>query len=198
MLTRTLSFMDTRGLTHDGDCANLTWSGNCCGVPGSDLLVNRHSRTSRLAIQPIHFDRTLSGLVPTFSLFGILIVLGIWGWGDLAIPNWLRFGGGIPLILLGNVIVWFEVAHFGMPQTGGARGTLRTTGTYRFSRNPQYMADIAIVGGWVILSSATWTLAEGAAAILVLIAAPFSEEPWLKEQYGSAFEAYAARVRRFL
>lgn len=136
--------------------------------------------------------------VPTFSLFGILILLGVWGWGDLAVPGWLRFGIGIPLIVIGNVVVWSEVAHFGVPQTGGAKGTLRTDGMYRYSRNPQYVADIAIVVGWMVLSSAPWAFAMGAAAILVLIAAPFSEEPWLKEQYGSAFEAYTARVRRFL
>jgi len=136
--------------------------------------------------------------VPTFSLFGILLLLGVWGWGDLPVPAWLRFGVGIPLTMIGNFVVWSEVAHFGVPQTGGAKGTLRTAGMYRYSRNPQYMADIAIVAGWIILSSAPWALAIGAAAILVLIAAPFSEEPWLKEQYGSAFEAYAARVRRFL
>lgn len=77
--------------------------------------------------------------VPTFSLFGILIVLGVLGWSDLAFPTWLRFGVEIPLIVIGNVIVWFEVAHFGMPQTGGARGTLRTIGMYRFSRNPHIL-----------------------------------------------------------
>jgi protein-S-isoprenylcysteine O-methyltransferase Ste14 len=60
------------------------------------------------------------------------------------------------------------------------------------------MADIAIVGGWIILSSAPLVLVVGPVAILVLIAAPFAEEPWLKEKYGSAFEAYAARVSRFL
>jgi protein-S-isoprenylcysteine O-methyltransferase Ste14 len=136
--------------------------------------------------------------VPTFSLFGILIVLGVLGWGDLAFPNWLRFGLGLPFIVIGNVIVWSEVAHFGVPQTGGAKGTLRTAGMYRYSRNPQYMADIAIVGGWIILSSAPLVLVVGPVAILVLIAAPFAEEPWLKEKYGSAFEAYAARVSRFL
>lgn len=135
---------------------------------------------------------------PTLSLFGILIVLGVSGWGDLAFPVWLRFGVGIPLIVVGNYVVWSEVAHFGIPQTGGAKGTLRTAGMYRYSRNPQYVADIAIVGGWMILSSAPWALVIGAAAILVLMAAPFAEEPWLKTEYGSEFDAYAARVKRFL
>lgn len=136
--------------------------------------------------------------VPTFTLFGVLLLLGVWGWADLAIPSWLRFGVGLPLILIGNVVVWMEVSHFGMSQTGGAKGTLRTEGMYRYSRNPQYMADIGIVSGWIILSAAPWAMVVGLAGIAVLIAAPFSEEPWLREQYGDAFEDYSTRVRRFL
>ena len=135
--------------------------------------------------------------VPTFTLFGVLIVLGIWGWGDLAIPNWVRFGVGLPLSLIGNIVVWMEVSHFGVPQTGGAKGTLRTKGMYRYSRNPQYMADIGIVSGWMILSAAPWAIVVGLAGIAVLIAAPFSEEPWLKVQYGITYDSYSSRVRRF-
>ena len=135
--------------------------------------------------------------VPTFTLFGALILLGVWGWADLAIPTWVRFGVGLPLILIGNIVVWMEVSHFGVPQTGGAKGTLRTEGMYRYSRNPQYMADIGIVGGWMILSAAPSATVVGLAGIAMLIAAPFSEEPWLKDQYGSAFEQYASRVGRF-
>lgn len=136
--------------------------------------------------------------VPTFTLFGVLILLGVWGWADLAIPSWLRFGIGLPLILIGNIIVWIEVAHFGLSQTGGAKGSLRTEGMYRYSRNPQYMADITMVFGWMILSAAPWSIVVGLSGIIVLIAAPFSEEPWLKKQYGDAFENYASRVRRFI
>ena len=136
--------------------------------------------------------------VPTFTLFGVLILLGVWGWGELAMPSWLRFGVGPPLILIGNIVVWMEVAHFGVPQTGGAKGTLRTEGMYRYSRNPQYVADIAIVSGWMILSAAPSAMIVGFPAIAVLVAAPFSEEPWLKDQYGHAFENYSSRVRRFL
>lgn len=69
---------------------------------------------------------------------------------------------------------------------------------YRYSRNPQYMADMAIVGGWMILTSSPSALTVGTAAILVLIAAPFAEESWLKELYGSEFEEYRASTRRFL
>lgn len=136
--------------------------------------------------------------VPTFTLFGILIILGVMNWGSLPIPNWLRFGVGIPLIVAGNAIVWSEVAQFGIAQTGGAKGSLRTGGMCRYSRNPQYVADIAMVIGWIVFCASSGAVLIGFAGIAVLIAAPFAEEPWLEEQYGSAFEGYRAKVRRFL
>ncbi|MCR9111207.1 MAG: phosphatidylethanolamine N-methyltransferase family protein [Rhodobacteraceae bacterium] len=136
--------------------------------------------------------------VPTFTLFGILIALGVIEWGSLPIPTWLRFGVGLPLIVAGNVVVWSEAAKFGFAQTGGAKGTLRTSGIYRYSRNPQYVADIAMIVGWTVLCASPGAALIGFAGIAVLIAAPFAEEPWLKKQYGSAFEDYRATVRRFL
>lgn len=135
--------------------------------------------------------------VPTFALFGILFILGIKGWGDFSIPSWLRFGVGLPLILIGNIIVWLEVSHFGVPQTGGAKGSLRTQGMYRYSRNPQYLADIAIVGGWIMLSASHSVLLVGISAIALLIAAPFAEESWLFEQYGQPYKDYASKTRRY-
>ena len=136
--------------------------------------------------------------VPTFVLFGVLIALGLLGWGELAFPIWFRFGIGIPLIVIGNIAVWRAVAGFGIQQTGGAVGTLQTGGLYRYSRNPQYVADIAMVLGWMALTSAPLAMLVGSAAIIVLAAAPFSEEPWLRSQYGSDFDQYVAQVRRFL
>lgn len=135
--------------------------------------------------------------VPTFTLFGILIVLGVMDWGSLPIPTWLRFGVGIPLIVVGNVLVWLEVMEFGIAQTGGAKGSLRTGGLYRYSRNPQYVADITMIAGWIALCASSGAAITGLAGIAVLMAAPFAEEPWLEEQYGSAFEDYKATVRRF-
>lgn len=136
--------------------------------------------------------------VPTLTIFGILVVLGVMEWGTIALPNGLRFGLGIALIAIGNLVVWLEVAHFGMAQTGGAKGSLRTEGMYRYSRNPQYLADIAMVVGWICLSASLLVGVVGLAGVVVLLAAPFAEEPWLKEQYGSEFQGYMKRVRRFL
>lgn len=135
--------------------------------------------------------------VPTFTLFGVLIALGVLGWGDLSIPLLLRFGLGATLILIGNVVVWSAVAGFGVHKTGGAADGLQTDGLYRHSRNPQYMADVAMILGWVVLTAAPLVAVVGFSAIIVLLAAPFSEEPWLRSQYGKKYDEYAAQVRRF-
>ncbi len=135
--------------------------------------------------------------VPTFTLFGALLGLGVLGWGTITLPDWLRFGLGLPLIILGNVGVWAEVAKFGVPQTGGAKGTLKTDGLYRYTRNPQYVSDSAMVLGWMLVSAAPWVVLVGVIAIAVLLVAPLSEEPWLEENYGQAYRDYKRKVRRY-
>lgn len=135
--------------------------------------------------------------VPTFTLFGVLLALGVLGWGQIAIPQWVRIGLGVPLIVLGNVAVWIEVSRFGIPQTGGEVGSLKTDGLYRFSRNPQYVADTVMLVGWMVLSAAPSVVLVGGFAILILLIAPLSEEPWLRSRYGSNFDKYAREVRRY-
>ena len=134
----------------------------------------------------------------TYTFFGAIIALGILGWGQTAITDPLRFVLGPTLIVLGNVAVWSEVIKFGIPQTGGAVGSLKVSGLYSFSRNPQYIADIAILTGWALLSASIIAFPAIVGGILVLLAAPLAEEPWLEEQYGQSFLDYKSKVRRYL
>jgi len=134
----------------------------------------------------------------TYALFGAIIALGIIGWGQAAIAGLLRYGLGPLLIILGNLAVWSEVIRFGLPQTGGAVGQLKIDGLYRYSRNPQYIADIAILIGWALLCASLVALPAIVAGILLLLIAPFAEEPWLEEQYGRAYREYKVTVRRYL
>lgn len=134
----------------------------------------------------------------TYALFGLIIALGILGWGEALIAKSLRYVLGPLLIVLGNVAVWSEVIRFGLPQTGGAVGQLKVDGLYRYSRNPQYLADIAILIGWALLCASVIAFPAIVAGILILLIAPFTEEPWLEKQYGPAYLDYKATVRRFL
>lgn len=134
---------------------------------------------------------------PTFTLFGVIVVLGLMEWGEASVPMLLRYGLGAPLIVLANLAVWYEVGKFGVEQTGGAKGRLRTQGLYQYSRNPQYVADSAMVLGWIILTASPSAALVGIAAIAVLLMAPFAEEPWLKKTYGKSYTEYLSTVRRY-
>jgi hypothetical protein len=87
--------------------------------------------------------------VPTLALFGTLIALGVIGWGQMGLPTWLRYGLGIPVVVLSNVVVWSAVQRFGIAQTGGAEGTLKTDGLYGCQAARQIQAQrqlLEIVG----------------------------------------------------
>ena len=132
----------------------------------------------------------------TSAGFGSAIFIGLAEWGTLDVPALLRWELGLLLIVFGNVVVWAGVLHLGFAATSGAKGSLRTTGLYRYSRNPQYLADIAILVGIGILSASIMSWPVIITGIVALALAPFSEEPWLLEKYGDAYAEYLRATRR--
>lgn len=134
----------------------------------------------------------------TTAIFACAFLLGILDWNRFDWPVSIRWTVGLPLILIGNLIVWRGVHKIGMAATSGEATGLVTDGLYRKSRNPQYVADMLILIGWEVLSASIWTLPVIAIGIAVLAIAPFAEEPWLEEEYGDQFRQYKRRVRRFI
>lgn len=134
----------------------------------------------------------------TLLIFGCAIFLGIADWNSLEWPSIFRWGFGLPLIVTGNVIVWVGVAQLGMEATSGEATELQVDGLYRYSRNPQYVADVAILLGWLILSASEWAFPVALLGIATLIVAPFAEERWLVDVYGTEYAAYRTKVRRYL
>lgn len=130
--------------------------------------------------------------------FASAIALGLLGWGTLETPGILRWGVGPLFIILGNVVVWTGVVQLGLAATSGAEDTLRTNGLYRYSRNPQYVADVAILVGIGLLSASLLAWPVVLSGNLALAVAPFAEEPWLEERYGEAYKKYRSSTRRFL
>lgn len=134
----------------------------------------------------------------TIAIFSATFLLGISGWNSLGWPAEMRWGVGLTLIILGNIVVWAGVVKLGFAATSGEVAELKTDGLYRYSRNPQYVADMAILVGWAVLSASGWAVLVAAVGVLTLAIAPFAEEPWLEESYGEAFRIYKSRVRRFI
>ncbi len=134
----------------------------------------------------------------TVIVFTSAFLLGALDWNSLEFPSLIRWGFGLPLILLGNWFAWQEALRLGMETTSGAVGKLRTEGLYKYSRNPQYVADMGILIGWMLLSASLMTLSVLLVGIAALALAPFTEEPWLRHHYGEAYIHYCKNVRRFL
>ncbi len=85
------------------------------------------------------------------------------------------------------------------PNPHGAPSALVTDGPFRWSRNPIYLADMAILAGWC--------LALGTVAGLVLLGPLYvvlesrfirPEEARLTGAFGEPYRAYAAKVRRWI
>ena len=149
---------------------------------------------------PQHYNRFVALITwtGTLAIFCSALWLGITGWGTIALPDWTRFGLGLPAVILGTLRVWPAAFRVGFDQTSGAEGDLMTTGLYRYSRHPQYVADILMLAGWGALSASAPALPVIAASIAALIAAPFAEEPWLRETYGDAYRTYQRGTSRFI
>ncbi|MDD9908713.1 MAG: isoprenylcysteine carboxylmethyltransferase family protein [Ahrensia sp.] len=134
----------------------------------------------------------------TILIFTAAFVLGVMDWNRLEWPSLARWGIGLPLIVVGNLVVWRGVHLIGMAATSGEATGLKTDGLYKWSRNPQYVADIAILIGWGILSASFWGLPVLVIGIAVLMVAPVAEELWLEENYGESYRVYRSQVRRYL
>lgn len=133
----------------------------------------------------------------TLAVYASAIGLGFLDWGARAMPFWLQWIIGPLLILAGNLAAWRGAFAIGLQTTSGAKGELVTSGLYRYSRNPQYVADIAIFLGLGLLFSSTWVWPVVAVGVIALASAPLAEEPWLRAQYGSDYDDYSAATRRF-
>jgi protein-S-isoprenylcysteine O-methyltransferase Ste14 len=128
---------------------------------------------------------------------GLTIALGIWQFVTLPEHSPEAFiGVGFALVALGFTI--YGYFDLGIENTYGADESLVTTGLYRYSRNPQYVASIAGFAGLAIAAGTLETVLLCGFAIGVYALLSFAEEPWLARQYGESYDAYRQRTPRFL
>ena len=118
-----------------------------------------------------------------------------------AIPASSIVGWG--LIILGVTLAAWAAIEFGRARTAvmprNTPSAIVTSGPYRFSRNPIYVADAMILIGWGALLGSLWPL------LLVL---PFcwviqerfikSEEAELRRVFPAQWTAWASETRRWL
>lgn len=119
--------------------------------------------------------------------------------GTLVWWHWL----GLPLLLAGFSIlllcVWdFATKGRGTPLPLDPTEYLVTNRLYRHTRNPMYVGVLTAILGWAVwFSSAQVVLYGLVVGTMFGLFVFFVEEPMLKRQFGSAYEAYCRRVPRW-
>ena len=101
-----------------------------------------------------------------------------------------------------GTIAFFQVRRAGTtvnPRKPHEASALVTSGVYRFSRNPMYLADVLLLAAW-----AAWLASAAALIGLPLFIVYLNryqielEERALQARFGAAYAAYRATVRRWL
>lgn len=120
-----------------------------------------------------------------------------------ALPAILRWSAGTivtvgGLLLAASFLRAFRAA--GTPvDLRKPTSALVTTGPYRFSRNPGYLSLTLISIGTALLLDAPWAIAGAAVATVVVDRWVIRrEERYLREVFGSRYETYARKTRRWL
>ena len=111
---------------------------------------------------------------------------------------------GVLLLALGGVLLIETFARFalqglGTPAPIAPTKTLVVTGSYRFVRNPMYVAVISLILGQALLFGSVWTLVYSLFGWLIVHLFVLGyEEPTLSRSYGEQYDRYRANVRRWI
>jgi protein-S-isoprenylcysteine O-methyltransferase Ste14 len=136
-------------------------------------------------------------MVDTVCTIGVPI-LGLLDRGSLGIGNPIAFPLGALLIIVPSLLIAWAMRAMGLGQSFGLEGELVTNGPYRYSRNPQYVGFTLMLVGVILLTNSVQALVTGSMVIVLVLLAPYAEEPWLRERFGSRYDEYCEMVPRFL
>lgn len=129
--------------------------------------------------------------------------LGRWHTLGLGLPVALRLGLGSALALAALGLGSWALLTFRRggttPEPNGAPTALLTTGPFRLTRNPLYLALSTLQAGLGLLLDSAWVLLGAPLLALLLDGLVISrEEARLRSRFGAAYEAYVRRVRRWI
>jgi protein-S-isoprenylcysteine O-methyltransferase Ste14 len=137
------------------------------------------------------------------NIFGSILVagipiLGLLDWDSIGNEFPMRFFFGVPMIIIAFLVSLWSIKTLSINQSLGLKGKFITRGPYQYSRNPQYVSYLFLIIGLIITTNSIMALIIGLVAMFWFLIAPFSEEPWLLQQFGSEYQEYKNRVPRFI
>jgi len=81
---------------------------------------------------------------------------------------------GVPLIVVGLLFLMWGVRSLGVESSSGVAGEFVSSGPYKFTRNPQYLGDIFLFLGLMVISNSFRVAAGLSLLILALLMMPES------------------------
>ena len=113
--------------------------------------------------------------------------------------NPLQLYSGIGIVVLGVLSTIGIMAYLGFGTSVGQEPAgVRSTGPYRWTRNPQLLTyGLSLLGFWIIyprLEVAAWILLYAILAYLMVV----TEEQHLQKLFGEEYEEYCRKVPRFI
>lgn len=146
---------------------------------------------------------------PFFFYTGKIIGYIIWALFILAVCNIYVFSLQQVLVLklfaqclsvLGLLITILSLINLGSAVRLGLpteKTTLKSSGLYRFSRNPMYLGfNLILIAAIVYLGNA-WVALAGAYSLSVYHFIILGEEKFLKQRFGKQYISYMKKVRRY-
>lgn len=124
---------------------------------------------------------------------------------SLEVPNWFRWITAASVALIGIAfdiggILSFRRARTTInPLKPDKTSSLVSSGLYRFSRNPMYVGMLLLLIAWSIFLAAPLTLLGPLAFLLYMGRFQIApEERAMSKRFGTEFDSYTAKVRRWL
>lgn len=136
------------------------------------------------------------GLLGVAAIAGL--ALAILDYGSFVLDGWAWKAAGAAVLLAAEAFNERSVRTVGRHASRGLGGELVSAGPYSISRNPQYLAQSAMVGAIVMIADSTLLAVAAPLGIAALLLTPLAEEGWLEERHGESYREYRRRVPRFI
>ncbi len=130
----------------------------------------------------------------------LLDALFAWFGGRNPAPVGALGGAGAALVLAGSALntgsEWQRLVWKRRPEN---RGHLLTGGFFRISRHVNYLGDLVLFTGWVLIAGRPWLLSVPAVMLAGFAFANIpAQDRYLAERYGDEYRAYAERTARLV
>lgn len=135
----------------------------------------------------------------SFGLTAAALVLNGYGWLPvLQVPSVkivLRLLGDV--CIMAGAVLWFNAVIVMKITQYIRKNELLTSGAYAWVRNPIYSAIMLVMWGLLLWSGNLWLLLLCPIyPLLMTVMVKCTEEKWLAERYGQAYQDYCKAVNR--